>query len=131
MHDALARLIAPILVATAAACLNHQGNGSVIACLAGRADSCRDGGFAAIDQAIDACIDKTAKGPERTCEDRCEAARRECDGRCGIDRVCDTCLRAGNQCQSICPDAGIRCLDCSAECGHAYTFCSDSCLRGQ
>lgn len=110
-------------------CFN-QGSGTVIACIASKADACRDGGFAAIGKAIDECVDKTAKFPEKTCDEKCTATRTACDQKCGITRDCDQCLRAGKQCQDLCPDAGhLTCLDCSAQCGHSYTFCLDSCPR--
>ncbi len=110
-------------------CLN-QGSGQVISCIAAKADTCRDGGFAAISKVIDDCVDKTAKYAEKSCDEKCAATRTECDTKCGITRACDTCLRAGGMCQSQCPDAGhLTCLDCSATCGNAYTTCADACPR--
>lgn len=116
------------------ACNAHLGNGNVASCLAANADTCRDGGFAGFAKVIDLCADKTARGPETACDDKCLATQASCDAKCSGGKACDTCLRAGGSCGDVCVkyegDGGFdQCLDCSAKCGLQYVHCADACPR--
>lgn len=114
------------------ACNAQPGNGALAACIASRADACRDGGVTP-ELAIQPCLDQQppTKEPDPTCADGCTAKRRTCDDACSGGKPCDSCLRAGrSDCASFCTDAGYQsCLDCSAQCGLQFIACSNACPR--
>ena len=113
------------------ACNAHEGNGALASCIAGKAGECIDGGFRGIDAVIKSCESMTPPpGPQKSCDDQCRATQKQCDTKCSGGDPCDQCLRAGQNCNGLCTDAGWQaCLDCSAKCGLDYVACSDHCPR--
>jgi hypothetical protein len=115
------------------ACNAHSGNGELATCVASKADACRGARDAGLtfSQVYDSCLDKTAKAPNKACEDACYAKQRTCNDPCSGGKPCDTCLRAGrSDCAMYCTDAGYKaCLDCSGQCGLQFVACTDQCPR--
>jgi hypothetical protein len=114
------------------ACNARPANGQLAQCVADHAGACRaalDGGQQP-EQVISSCLDTTAKGPQKACDDQCMTTRLACDVACSGGRPCDNCRRAGQDCTGLCPDAGFStCADCSIQCALRYFDCSDACPR--
>jgi hypothetical protein len=111
-------------------CNAHAGNGALAECIAGKADACRGARDAGTtpEQVISPCLDSSAKGPEKSCDDACTATRTTCDDKCTGGKACNSCVRMGGPCADVCPDAGFKtCADCSLQCALQYIACSDHC----
>jgi hypothetical protein len=107
----------------------YQQQGALVQCIANASQRCAaaDGGDERL-KIVGECDTAVPVDSDTACQQRCEAARKDCDLTCVGGERCAQCNRVGQSCDGCFGGSFAACADCSAACGEVYVDCARNCM---